>query len=81
MVSTLQINADHGRDFHYFADHMTKLQHLSKCEVREFSAFLFSLHLMFDQTFSNIIICLMISQENYIHKLNKRPKMTPSQLI
>ena len=34
-----------------------------KGEIREFSAFPFLLRLMFDQTLSNLIVCLMISQE------------------
>ena len=52
MVNTVWVNADHGRDFHPF----------TKGEIREFSAFPFSLALMFDQTLSNLIICLMVSQ-------------------
>ena len=47
MVNTLWVNADHGCDFHPLNDHMTKLQNFSKGEIREFSAFPFSLQLMF----------------------------------
>ena len=50
MVNTVWVNADHGRDFHPFTDHMTKLQHFNKGEIGEFSTFPFSLHLMFNQT-------------------------------
>ena len=32
-------------------------------EICEFSAFPFSHHIMFDQTLSNLIVCLMISQK------------------
>ena len=60
------VNADRGRDLHPLADHMTKLRHVTKGEIREFSAFLFSLHLMFDQTVSNLVVCLMSSQK--LHK-------------
>ena len=63
MESTVWVNADHGRDFHPLADHMTKLKNSPKGEIREFSAFPFSLQLMFDKTLSNLIVCLMISQK------------------
>ena len=59
----MQFNVDHGRDFRPLADHMTKLQNFTKGEICEFSAFPFSVHLMFDQTLSNLIVCLMISQK------------------
>ena len=39
-----------------------------------FSMFPFSLYLIFDQTLSNVIVCLMISH-NYIQKLHKRAGM------
>ena len=42
---------------------MTKLKKFAKGKIHEFSTFLSSLQLMFDQTFSNLIICLMISQK------------------
>ena len=61
MVNTLRVNANHGRDFHPLADHMPKLRNFTKGEIREFSAFPCSLHLMFDQTLSNLIVCLIIS--------------------
>ena len=56
MVNTVQVNVDQWRDFHPLNDHITKLKNFTK-----FSLFPFSLHLMFDQTFSNLIVCLMIS--------------------
>ena len=59
----MPVNADHRRDFHLLTDHMTKLKHFNKGEFLEFSAFPCSLHLMFDQTLSNLIVCLMISQK------------------
>ena len=48
--NTLRVNADHGRDDHPLADHMTKLRNVTKGEIREFSAFPFSLQLILDQT-------------------------------
>ena len=74
MVNTLRVNADHGRDFHLLTDYMTKLQNFTKSEIYEFSAFPFPLHLMFDQTLSNLIVCLMISQ-NHMQQLHKRASM------
>ena len=62
MVNTVH-NADHGRDFHPLADHMTKLRNFTKGENSDFSAFRFSLHLMLEHTLSNVIVCLMISQK------------------
>ena len=56
MVNTVWVNADHGRDLHPLADHMTKLRIFTKEENPEFSAFPFSLQLMFDQTLSNLIV-------------------------
>ena len=70
MLNTVWVNADHGRDFHPLADHMTKLQNFIKEENCDCSAFQFSFHLMFEQALSNLIVCLMISQ-NYIQKLHK----------
>ena len=32
MVNTVWVNADHGRDLHPLADHMTKLQNFTKEE-------------------------------------------------
>ena len=43
MVNTVWVNADHGRDLHFLADHMTKLQNFTKEQNRDFSAFRFSL--------------------------------------
>ena len=62
MVNTVWVNADHGHDFHPLADHITKLRNFTKGKTRNFSAFPFSLHLMFDQALSNLIVHLMISQ-------------------
>ena len=61
MVNTLQVKADHGCDFHPLADRVTKLRNFTKVDIREFSAFPFSLQLMFDQMLTNLIVCLMIS--------------------
>ena len=63
MVNTVWVNADHGRDLHPLADHMTKLRNFTKEENRDFSAFRFSLQLMLEQALSNLIVCLMISQK------------------
>ena len=46
MVSTLWVDADHGRDLHPLADHMTKLINFIKEENRDFSAFRLSLQLI-----------------------------------
>ena len=43
MVNNVRAKADHGCDAHPLADHMTKLRHFTKSEIREFSAFTFSL--------------------------------------
>ena len=66
MIHTVLVSADHGRDFH----HITKLRHFTKQENRDLSAFRFSLHLMLEQAFSNLIVCLMFSQNNYTQKLH-----------
>ena len=63
MVNTVWVNADHGRDFHPLAGHMTKLQKFTKEENRDFSAFRLSLQFMLEQALTNLIICLMISQK------------------
>ena len=57
------VNSDHGRDLHPLADHMTKLRNFTKEENRYFSANLFSHQLMLEQTLTNLIVCLMISQK------------------
>ena len=62
MVTTVWVNADHGRDFHPLADHMTKLRSFTK-EEKDFSAFRFSLQLMLQQPLTNLIVCLIISQK------------------
>ena len=43
MVKTVWVNADHGRDLHPLADHMTKLRNLTKEQNRDFAPFRFSL--------------------------------------
>ena len=65
------VNADHGRDLYLLAHHMTKLQNYTMEQSRDFSAFRFSLEQMFEQTLTNLIVCLMVSQTNYIQKLHK----------
>ena len=54
------VNADHGRDFHPLADHMTKLQYFT---MAEFSVFSFSLDLIFHQTLSNLIVYNLIASQ------------------
>ena len=61
MANTVWVNADHGRDLHPLAGHMTKLRNIIKGE--KFSAFRFSFHLMLEQALSNLIVCLTISQK------------------
>ena len=68
MVNTVGVSADHWRDFHPLTGYITTLRKFTKGKIHEFSAFSFSFHLMFNQTLSNLIVCLMISQ-NYIRKL------------
>ena len=63
MVNTVWVNADHGRDLHPLADHMTKLRNFTEEENHEFSAFRFSLQLILEQALTNLIVCLMISQK------------------
>ena len=63
MANTVWVNADHGRDFHPLADHMTKLRNFTKEENCDFSPFRFSLQLMPERTLTNLIVCLMISQK------------------
>ena len=58
MVSTVWVNANHGRDF---ADYMTKLRNFTKEENRDFLAIIVLL-----QALTNLIVYLMISQK--IHK-------------
>ena len=65
MLNTVWVNADHGPDFHPLADHMTKLQNFTNEEYRDFSAFQFSFHLMFEQALSNLIVYFMISQKQH----------------
>ena len=69
------VNADHGRDLHPLADHMTKIRNFTKEENRDFSKFRFSLQLMLEQLLTNVIVCLTISHKNYIQKLHKRASM------
>ena len=63
MVNTVWVNADHGRDFHPLADHMTKLPKFTKEENRCFSAFRLSLQFMPEQVLTILIVCLTISQK------------------
>ena len=56
MVSTVWINADHGRDFHPLADHTTQLKNFTKEENLDFSAFRFSHQLMVEQALTNLIV-------------------------
>ena len=60
MLNIVRINADHT-----LVDHMTKVRHFTTGEIREFSMFPFLLQLIFDQTLSNAIVCLMITQKLY----------------
>ena len=39
MVNTVWVNADHGRDLHPLANHMTKLKIFTKEQNHDFSAF------------------------------------------
>ena len=66
MVNTVWVNADHGRDLHPLADHMTNLRNFTMEENRDFLAFRFSLQLMLEQAVTNLIVCLMISQKLHI---------------
>ena len=43
---------------------MTKLRNFTKGELREFSIYPFSRQLIFDQTLSNVIVFLIISEKN-----------------
>ena len=52
----MRVNADHGRDFNPLADHTTKLRNFTKGKNHDFSVFLFSLHLMLQQSLSNLIV-------------------------
>ena len=63
------VNADHGRGLHPLADHVTKLRNFTKEENRDFSAFRILLQLMCKSALTNLTVCLMISQKNYIQKL------------
>ena len=63
MVNTVWVNADHGRDFHPHANHMSKLRNFTKEENRDFSAFQLSRQLMLEEALTNLIVCLMISQK------------------
>ena len=60
IVNTVRVQADYGRDVHPLADHVTKLRNVTNGAIREFSAFLFLLPLIFDQTLSHLIICQVI---------------------
>ena len=60
----MQVNANHGCDFYPLANHMTRLTNFTKGEICEFSAFPFSLDLMFNQILSNLIVGLMAFLKN-----------------
>ena len=53
----------HGCDLRPLADHTTKLRNFTKEENRDFSAILFSLQLMREQTLTNLIVCRTILQK------------------
>ena len=72
MVNTVWVNAGHGCDLRHLSNHTTKLRNFTREENRYFSAFRFSLQLMLEQALTNLIVCPMISQKNYIQKLHKR---------
>ena len=57
MINTVKVSTDHGRDLHHLADHVTKSP---RKKNPDFLAFRFSLQL------TNLIVCLMISQ-NKLH--------------
>ena len=62
MVNTVWVNANNGRYLHFLTDQMTKLKNFTKEENHDFSAFQFSL----EQTLTNLIVSLMISQKLHI---------------
>ena len=70
MVNTVWVNADHGRDLHPLANHMTKLRNFTNEENSDFSAFRFSLQLMLEQALANLIVCLTILHKNTLQKLH-----------
>ena len=53
------VKDNHRRDFHPLANHMTKLNSFNKGEICEFSAFPFSLQLMFHQIADCLNVCLL----------------------
>ena len=67
LVNTIRVIPDNRLDFHPLAYHTTKLRHFNSGDICEYSTFPFSLDLMFDQTLSNLILCLTISQKK-VHK-------------
>ena len=52
MVNTVWVKADHGRDLHPLANHMTKLRNF----IVIFSAFRFLLQLMLEQVLTHLIV-------------------------
>ena len=62
MVNNVRANANQGHDFHPLD------QNFTRGEIYEFSVFPCSLHLMFDQSLSNLIVCLMISRRKTTYK-------------
>ena len=75
MVNTVWVNANHGRDLYPLADHMTKSRNFTKEQNRDFSAFTLLLQYILEQALTNLIVCLMISQKNYIQQFHKRASM------
>ena len=69
MINTVWVNADRGRDLHPLANH---LQNFTKEENRDFSAFRFSLQLMFEQALTNLIICLIMRRVNQGSCVNRQ---------
>ena len=65
MVNTLRVNAENGRHFDHLADDITKLRYFTRGEIRQFSSF--SFQLMFNQTLSNLKVCLIISHTKKLH--------------
>ena len=55
MVNAVLVNADDGR--------VSRQSHDTVTKFHQGFAFPFLLHLMFDQTLSNLIVCLIISQK------------------
>ena len=76
MVNTVWVNADHGRDLHPLADHMTTLKFTKFHQGRKSTFFSISIcfQLILEQALTNVIACPTISQ-NCVQKLHKRASM------